>query len=108
MSSDPPSEELTDPFVRAMKRAVEPADVWTARGVWAIRLLGFAGMVYSATSFGGWSQPAGTALFFGSLVVVLICGVLKKLSDRVERLESDVMLRDLGSRKGPDRSDPKD
>ena len=108
MSSDPPSEELTDPFVRAMKRAVEPADVWTARRIWAIRILAFAGMVYSATSFGGWSQPAGTALFFGSLVVLLVCGELKKLWDRVERLESDVMLRDLGSRQRPEGSDPED
>jgi hypothetical protein len=102
MSRDLSSEELKDPFSRAMKRALEPPDVWTSRQLWMIRILAFAGALYSVTYFGGMRPPAGIVLFVGSAVVLSLCEQLRKLSDRVERLEFDVMVRDLGSRKGPD------
>jgi hypothetical protein len=98
MSKDLSSEEIKDPFVRAMKRFVEPADVWTPRHLWVLRLFAFAGLVYSITTFGGLAQPAGVALFLGSMVVLGLCEQLRRLWSRIERLESDVMLRDLASR----------
>lgn len=108
MSRDLSSEELKDPFSRAMKRAVEPADVWASRQLWLIRIVAFAGALYSVTTFGGMAQPAGVALFVGSAVVLSLCEQLRRLSDRVERLEFDVMVRDLSSRKGPDGPLPAD
>jgi hypothetical protein len=108
MSRDLSSEELKDPFSRAMKRALEPPDVWASRQLWMIRIVAIAGALYSITRFGGMDQPAGVALFVGSAVVLSLCEQLRKLSDRVERLEFDVMVRDLGPGTRPDDPVPAD
>jgi hypothetical protein len=106
MSRGLSSEELKDPFSRAMKRFVEPEDAWTPRQLWAIRILGYAGAIYAVVSFGGLRQPAGIALCVGSFVVLGLCEQLRKLRDRVERLESDVMLRDLRTQRPIPTADP--
>jgi hypothetical protein len=96
MVKDLSAEELKDPFSRAMKRAFEPVDVWTTRRLWVIRITGFAGAIYAMTAF-GLDKPTGIALFVGSAVVLSLCNELTKLCDRVERLESDALIRDLGA-----------
>jgi hypothetical protein len=106
MSRGLSSEELKDPFSRAMKRLFEPEDVRTPRQLWVIRILAYAGAIYAFVSFGGFGQPAGIALGVGSCVVLLLCEQLKKLRDRVERLESDVMLRDLRAQRPLQTADP--
>ena len=70
MSRPIPFEESKDPFFRAMKRAIEPADVWSPRQLWAIRIVAYAGLIASVFYFGGLRQPAGMALGMGSAVVV--------------------------------------
>jgi hypothetical protein len=96
MASDLTSAQLKDPFSRAMKRAVEPPDVWTPRRLLALQLFAFGGMVYSVWC-GGWSQPLGVAILFGSALMLGVCQQIKLLLLRIERLEADGMLRDLGS-----------
>jgi hypothetical protein len=97
MARDLTSSQLTDPFSRAMKRALEPPDVWTPRRLLVLQILGFAGLIYSAVS-GGWSQPVGVALFFGSALTLAGSREAKRLWLRVERLEAEAILRDLSSR----------
>jgi hypothetical protein len=98
MSKDLSSQEIKDPFARAMKRFVEPADVWTPRRLWFLRILAGAGVIYSLFFVHRAAEPAQIALYFGSVIVVVICEELRRLWARVERLESDLMLRDLASR----------
>jgi hypothetical protein len=91
MARDLTSTELT-PFSRAMKRALEPPDVWTPRRLLLLQILGYAGVIYSVVC-----RPVGVALFFGSMATVACAREAKRLWLRVERLEEDIMLRDLGS-----------
>jgi hypothetical protein len=97
MARDLTSSELKDPFSRAMKRALEPPDVWTPRRILLLQIIGCAGLIYSVVC-GGWSQRLGVALFFGSALTLAGSREAKRLWLRMERLEADVMLRDLGSR----------
>jgi hypothetical protein len=101
MASDLTSAELKDPFSRAMKRAVEPPDVWTSRRLLVLQLFAYGGMAYSMWC-GGWLQPLGVAIFFGSALLLGLCQQVKGLLLRIERLEADALLRDLrelGSRR---------
>jgi hypothetical protein len=95
MSKDLTSTELS-PFSRAMQRALAPPDVWTPRRLLLLQILGWAGLVYSVIC-GGWSQPVGRALFWGSALTLFGSHEAKRLWLRLERVETDVMLRDLGS-----------
>jgi hypothetical protein len=88
------SEELKDPFSRAMKRALEPTDVWARWRLWPMRILALAGLIYG---FSLMPTPEGVALSVASIIVLSIYEQLRRLSDRVERLEVDAMLRDLSS-----------
>ena len=89
------SAELKDPFSRAMKRAFEPPDVWTPRRLLALQIFALAGL--ACAMFGGWSHPFEVALCFGAMIVFGLCGELRRLFLRIQRLEADTMLRDLGS-----------
>jgi hypothetical protein len=75
-----------------MKRALTPPDVWTARRLVLFQILGWAGIVYSTVC-----RLVGVALFFASLLTVICAQEAKRLWLRLEQLEADVMLRDLGS-----------
>jgi hypothetical protein len=97
MVKDLAAEELKDPFSRAMKRAFEPIDVWTPRRLWMIRIVAIAGAISSIISQSELGRPAGIALFVGSVTVLSLCNELGKLCDRVERLESDALIRDLSA-----------
>jgi hypothetical protein len=95
MAEDLSSAELKDPFSRAMKRAVEPPDVRPPRRLLALQLFAYGGLVYSVVVCGGWSQPLGVALFFGSMLMLALCQQIKGLLLRIERLEADAIIRDL-------------
>jgi hypothetical protein len=96
MARDLTSSQLTNPFSRAMKRALEPPDVWTPRRLLLLQIIGYAGLIYSVVC-GGWSQPVGLALFWGSALTLAGSWEAKRLWLRVERLEAEAVLRDLGS-----------
>jgi hypothetical protein len=108
MSSGLVSEESINRFFRSLKRACDPVDVATPRRLWSIRMFAFLGLFATWMYSRDVPWPVTEMFFFGSLVILSLCGELKKLWDRVEQLESGVMLRDQGSRKRPDGSDPKD
>jgi hypothetical protein len=88
MAGDLTSSELKDPFAQAMKRAVEPPDVWTPRRILALQIFACGGMVYSMWC-GGWLQPLGVAIFFSSALLLGLCQQTKGLLLRIERLEAD-------------------
>jgi hypothetical protein len=94
MASDLSSAELKDPFARAMKRAVEGPDVRTSRRFLLLQLFACGGLVYSLWC-GGWSQPLGVAIFFGSALMLGLCQQIKGLLLRIERLEADAIIREL-------------
>ena len=81
-------------FFRSLRRAFDPVDVESPRRLWAIGLLALAGVAYSfAFSPFGESRPINLLLFFGSLTIFSLVSELKKLWDRVERLEAELRFR---------------
>jgi len=104
MAKDLTSEKLKDPFSRAMKRALEPNDVWTPRHLWFIRIVAFAGALYAMFGMGRPMGQDGLIVFAGSVLVLGLCEQLRRVWVRVERLEADALFRDLSSRHGREAS----
>ncbi|HEV8000889.1 MAG TPA: hypothetical protein VGP63_13480 [Planctomycetaceae bacterium] len=90
------SDEFTDRFLRSLKRAFDPVDLTTPRRLWSIRLFAFVGLIYLWISSDRkeLSWPVIELFFFGCIVLLGLCSELKKLWDRVERLEAEVLRRD--------------
>jgi hypothetical protein len=90
------SDEFTDRFLRSLKRAFDPVDVATPRRLWSIRLFAFLGLlsVWARSDSKDLSWLVTELFLFGSIVVLALCSELKKLWDRVERLEGELLVRD--------------
>ena len=77
-------------FVRSFKRAFFPLDLKTPRRLWPMRLLALIACLYSVRllPLADASGLINEVFFYCALVTYLIVDELKKLWDRVERLES--------------------